>query len=190
MLRFMRLILTCALALVVLYWLFASSEPPESIAAHVHGPHDGMVASFQDGTETGHLELKLHDDKGDLELWLGRDAAFSTPFDLPIDATVEVEFTDKDGRKVTLRARNQAQNEDESGKPNARDGKTNYFVFPTQPNEDAAWLTAEKFSSLVVVRFTRDGREFVSQKMEFVIVLVPLFWWYTPPVLLRDELLL
>ena len=38
-----------------------------------HGPHDGVTTGFADGM--GHLELKLHDDKGDLELWLYRDDA-------------------------------------------------------------------------------------------------------------------
>ena len=133
--------------------------------AHTHGSHDGVVASFQGGPATsGHLELKLHDDKGDLELWLGQDDKLKTPFDLPLDATIEVAFTGKDARKVTLRPRNRSQNEDESGQPNIRNGKTNYFIFPSQPGEDASWLKGKEFKSRVVVRFTRDGSVFTTQE--------------------------
>ena len=133
---------------------------------HVEGPHDGIPASFNGGNTTGHLELKLHDDKGDLELWLAQDAGYQKPFDLPLDATVEIEFVDVGGRKVTLRPRNKTKNEDEDGKPNVRDGKTNYFIFPSQDNEDAAWLMGKQFQSIVVVRFARDGQAFASE--EFV----------------------
>ncbi len=131
--------------------------------AHVHGPHDGLVAPFQAGDASGYLELKLHDDKGDLELWLCQDDKLTTPFDLPIDATVEVEFRDEDGRRVTLRPRNRSRNQDEADKPNVRDGKTNYFIFPSEAGEDQSWLMGKEFKSLVIVRFTRDGSEFASQ---------------------------
>ncbi|MFT4512268.1 MAG: hypothetical protein ACI91B_000957, partial [Planctomycetota bacterium] len=73
---------------------------------HIEGPHHGLPATFAGGEQRGHLELKLHDDKGDLELWLSRDAKLSQPFDLPIDSTIEIEFIDFEGKKVTLRARN------------------------------------------------------------------------------------
>src|SRR5690606_14173734 len=116
---------------------------------HVEGPHHGVPATFSGDGSQGHLELKLHDDKGDLELWLAEDAAFQRPFDLPLDATVEVEFIDVDGRKATLRPRNTTTNEDEEGVPNIREGKTNYFVFPGQQGEDASWLQGKEFQSIV-----------------------------------------
>ena len=78
---------------------------------HHDGPHQGVPASFRGGDVTGHLELKLHDDKGDLELWLGEDAEITRPFDLPLDARAEIEFVDVGGRKVTLRPRNRTRNE-------------------------------------------------------------------------------
>lgn len=134
---------------------------------HHDGPHDGILAKFQGGETGGHLELKLHDDKGDLELWLAQDEKITQPFDLPLDAVVEIEFVDVDGRKVTLRARNQDANEDESGTPNVRDGKTNYFIYPSQEGEDASWLKGLEFQSIVIVRFTDANKEFRSE--EFVL---------------------
>lgn len=128
------------------------------------GPHSGEAATFLSGVITGHLELKLHDDKGDLELWLCEDEKFEQPFDLALDAAVEVEFLDVDGRKITLRPRNTGKNEDEAGQPNVRAGKTNYFIFPSRDGEDASWLQGVQFQSNVIVRFTRDGQAFASEK--------------------------
>ena len=163
MLRGMKPILAFTLALLVLVACNKASGSTRHTHAHAHGPHDGMVASFEGGSTSGHLELKLHDDKGDLELWLGQDDRLTTPFDLPLDATLEVDVIDN-GRRIILRPRNRSQNEDESDKPNIRNGKTNYFIFPGQSGEDASWLKGKKFKSLVVVRFTRDGSEFISQE--------------------------
>ena len=134
---------------------------------HRDGPHHGIPATFTGGDVSGHLELKLHDDKGDLELWLTEDPEFSRPFDLPIDASIELEFIDVEGRKAKLRPRNTDKNEDEDGNPNIRDGKTNYFIFPSQDGEDASWLQGKDFSSIVVARFVRDGQSFESE--EFVL---------------------
>ena len=134
---------------------------------HKEGPHGGNPATFAGGGTSGNLELKLHDDKGDLELWLFQDDVFSKPFDLPLAAGIEIEFIDVNGRKVSVGARNQKKNEDEEGNPNVRDGKTNYFIYPTTDGEDASWLKGKEFQSIVVVRFTRDGTAFVSE--EFVV---------------------
>jgi hypothetical protein len=131
---------------------------------HAEGPHQGVTATFKGGDVTGHLELKLHDDKGDLELWLAEDAAFQKPFDLPLDSTVEIEFVDVGNRKVTLRPRNNDENEGEDGKANVRDGKTNYFIYPSQ-GEDSAWLQGKTFQSIVVVRFTRSGQPLASEEL-------------------------
>lgn len=134
---------------------------------HVHGPHDGVPATFSGGAQQGWLELKLHDDKGDLELWLASDPRFTTPFDLPLDAVIELEFVDHAGRKVQLRARDAANNPDEDGKPNVREGKTNYFIHPGATGADASWLMGKTFQSIVVLRFTRDGVACTSE--EFVL---------------------
>jgi len=134
---------------------------------HVEGPHHGIPARFAGDGGGGHLELKLHDDKGDLELWLYQDETSSKPFDLPIGGMVEVEFVDVDGRKISLRPRNIEKNEDEDGNPNIRSGNTNYFIYPSKDGEDASWLKGKAFQSIVVVHFTSDGNEFVSD--EFVL---------------------
>ncbi len=134
---------------------------------HKEGPHHGIPATFAGDEASGHLELKLHDDKGDLELWLFQDAAFSKPFDLPVGGMIEIEFIDVDGRKVTLRPRNTEKNEDEDGNPNIRSGKTNYFIYPSKNGEDASWLKGKAFQSIVIVHFTRNGKESVSE--EFIL---------------------
>lgn len=134
------------------------------VAAHVHGPHIGLVTTFSGGGTRGHLELKLHDDKGDLELWLGHGPKLEKPFDLPLEATVEVEFLELDGRKLTMRPRDKTKNADENGQGNIRDGKTNYFIYPGQPGEDASWLKGKEFKSPVIVRFKHAGVAIESAK--------------------------
>lgn len=134
---------------------------------HFDGPHGGIPAGFSGGEVSGKLELKLHDDKGDLELWLFRDEGLSSPFDLPLASEIEIEFIDVEGRKITLRPRNVEQNEDEDGKPNVRDGKTNYFIYPSRDGEDASWLQGKNFQSIVIVRFAREGQDLRSE--EFVL---------------------
>jgi len=139
---------------------------------HEHGatPHEGVVAAFNgpDGKVAGHLELKLHDDKGDLELWLAKDAKMTEPFDLPIDAVIRVEFVDVGNRAVDLRVRNATKNEDEDGTANVRNGRTNYFIFPGETGADAKWLMGVKFASIVRLTFKADGQDHASE--EFMLV--------------------
>ena len=134
---------------------------------HSDGPHHGLVATFAGGGLNGFLELKLHDDKGDLELWLANDEKISEPFDLPIGSEIQIEFIDVNGKTVTLRARNHDKNEDEAGNPNNRNGETHYFIYPSADGEDASWLQGKQFSSIVVVRWTSDGSAMQSE--EFVL---------------------
>ena len=129
-----------------------------------HGPHDGVVQSFADGL--GHLELKLHDDKGDLELWLTKDEAGKSPYDLPLDARITVTFRDHGGREVALAVRDRERNEDEDGQANLRNGKTNYFIFPGDTGADASWLMGADFVSRVVVSIEADGKTFLTQPFE------------------------
>jgi hypothetical protein len=140
---------------------------------HEHGatPHDGVVAAFKgpDGQVAGHLELKLHDDKGDLELWIAKDAKIAQPMDVALDTVVHVTFIDFEDRTVEMRVRNKGRNEDEEGAPNVRSGRTNYFIFPGDSGQDAAWLTGTKFQSVVRVTLTADGRAYTSEEL----VLVP-----------------
>lgn len=46
---------------------------------------DGILSPLEcvDGKTVGFIELKLHDDAGDLELWLCSDGAMSKPLDFP-----------------------------------------------------------------------------------------------------------
>ena len=139
---------------------------------HEHGatPHEGVLAAFRgpDAKHAGTLELKLHDDKGDLELWLAKDERMTKPFDLPLDATIRGLFVDVKDRTVDLRARNTAKNEDEDGTANVRDGKTNYFIFPGETGADASWLVGATFQSIVRVTFSGDGTSYASE--EFMLV--------------------
>lgn len=130
------------------------------------GPHEGMLAKFKgaDGKVAGYLELKLHDDKGDLELWLARDASMKEPFDLPADANPKVVFEEAKVESVTLAIRNAKQNEDEDGTPNMRGGITNYFIFPGDSGADSAWLTGADFRAWVKVFFSSPGGSFETDR--------------------------
>lgn len=141
---------------------------PLSGHGHVHAesPHHGVMAALEGGA--GHLELKLHDDKGDLELWLTQDAAGEQPLDLPLDTVVRVTLIDKGNRTVELRVRNREQNEDEDGNPQIRAGKTNYFIFPGDTGADASWLEGEGFSSLAVVEVPLGDRTVRSEEFALV----------------------
>jgi len=112
------------------------------------GPQTGRLAPLQNatGTTVAWAELKLHDDKGDLELWLGSDPRLANPFDLPLATVATVAFP-KLNKSVTLKVRNSQTNEDENVKPNIRDGKTNYFIFPGDTGADASWLMGASFST-------------------------------------------
>ena len=124
----------------------------------------GVVARFTgpDGKDAGFVRLKLHDDKGDLEIWIARDAKFAEPFDLPLDSKVTVTFVDKGGKSVELRVRNRDQNEDEEGKATVRGGRTNYFIFPGDSGQDASWLKGVAFLATVKVGFEADGKSQVT----------------------------
>lgn len=136
---------------------------------HPATPHDGVVAKVKDasGRDVGFVELKLHDDKGDLELWFGQDERFETPLDLPVDAVPSVTFVDAGGRSVELRVRDATTNPDEDGKANVRAGRTNYFVFPGDTGADASWLTGREFRSLVSVKVSSGDSQWDSE--EFVL---------------------
>lgn len=135
-----------------------------------HGPHDGVVAAFGPSAgeqgASGWLELKLHDDLGDLELWLSKDEGITQPFDLPVDATLTVLFHDKAAREVILAVRDREKNEDEDGVANLRDGRTNYFIFPGETGEDAKWLRGAAFASRVTVSFAHDGATCATKVFE------------------------
>jgi hypothetical protein len=132
--------------------------------------HDGLstVIYGKGGAVTGFLELKLHGDAGDLEIWMSTDGAMSQPLDIPADTILKASFLAFDGRSVELKVRNHDENEDEDKKPNMRDGKTNYFIFPGETGADASWLQGETFRSMVKVTFTADGQEFETPPFTLV----------------------
>ena len=113
----------------------------------------GICAPIADtsGEVVGWMELKLHDDKGDLELWLTTDSAMTQPMDTSPETKITATFPTLGDRTVRLKVRNSDGNEDEDGKTTMRDGKTNYFIFPGGTGSDASWLKGGAFKSVVKV---------------------------------------
>jgi hypothetical protein len=119
----------------------------------------------------GYLELKLHGDAGDLELWLYDQfvgvSAWSkigkpTPFDVPKETVIRLTFPTHEGKALEMRVRNADKNEDEDGKPNMRGGATNYFIFPGESGADAKWLIGEKWRGMVSVAFEVEGKSYAA----------------------------
>lgn len=133
---------------------------------HAHTPHDGVVAALKDGP--GFVELKLHDDKGDLELWLAKDREITQPLDIPANSNITVSFKDRPGKTATLAVRNDQQNEDEDGKANMRGAMTNYFIFPGNSGQDPSWLMGKDFKSNVTVSFTANGKNYTSEEFTLI----------------------
>lgn len=136
---------------------------------HTHTPHVGiMVPFFAVGTEKqqGFAELKLHDDKGDLELWLTRDSSGILPFDLSLDSVITVAFADLNNKQVSLKVRNSHTNEDEDGKGNIRNNKTQYFIFPGDSGADASFLVGKGFVATVTISFSSNGVSYITKPFE------------------------
>ena len=144
--------------------------------------HDGILtplrtsaAASSSSKGAGFLELKLHDDLGDLELWLsGPGSGGAAPLDIPAETTMRVTFVnwkDDDGNDcaVELKIRNSVENEDEDEVPNMREGRTNYFIFPGETGVDASWLTGLEWRGVVQVSFVSEGVDFTCEPF----VLVP-----------------
>ncbi len=148
----------------------ADEKPSANKADHAHkngkghGPHDGVLTRLGDGL--GFAEVKLHDDKGDLEVWLAKDEKILKVLDLPLDAEIKVVFTDKDDKLAILKVRNTKHNEDEDGTPNIRDGKTNYFIYPGDSGESSEWLQGKTFKSKAILSFSLDGKTVTSAPFE------------------------
>ena len=86
---------------------------------HIHaneGPNSGFLYPVFDqaGNQTGTIEIKLHDDAGDLEVWLKRGGYKGDPWLLPTATASHFPVLD---RNVSLAVRDQDRNEDESGRP-------------------------------------------------------------------------
>ena len=137
---------------------------------HADTPHHGIQSPIlsKSGEVIGYLELKLHDDKGDLEIWLSKNEKMDAPFDLPLNSIIKAKFVDIQNKTVDLKVRNIQKNEDEAGLTNVRNGKTNYFIFPSS-NEDSKWLMGKDFSSVVIVEFDGENNNHFTSK-EFLLV--------------------
>ncbi len=131
---------------------------------HDHAPHMGMMVPFTAGqVQAGFAEIKLHDDKGDLELWISKDAAGEQAMDFPLNTIVTVTFPKLDYKMINLKIRNAEKNEDEDGNGNIRDGKTNYFIFPGDSGADASFLMGKDFVADAIISFDAGGRAFSTK---------------------------
>ena len=127
----------------------------------------GIVAPFRSGeSQVGFVELKLHDDKGDLELWLTNDEAGTKPYDLSLNTAITVSFLNMEQKNVELRVRNSEENEDEQGKSTVRGNKTNYFIFPGETGSDASFLVGKGFVAEVAITFTVEGVTYTTNPFE------------------------
>ncbi|MEM6673163.1 MAG: hypothetical protein AAF726_09975 [Planctomycetota bacterium] len=118
---------------------------------HVHA-NEGEKGGFlfpvfdAEGEQVGTCEIKLHDDAGDIEVWLSRGGYDGEPWRLPVSTSLSLRFADLD-KDVTLSVRDEERNEDESGAVTVVAGATDYFVFPGETGVDAAWLMGKEFAA-------------------------------------------
>ena len=131
---------------------------------HLHegeGPNGGYLHPLNAGDNAmGQIEIKLHDDAGDLEVWLTEGQTGDKPLALPLDTVIQIVFSEMEGKNVELRVRNEEKNEGEDGASNIRGGKTNYFIFPGESGADAAWLMGKDFAAKIAVTFSADGTDY------------------------------
>ncbi len=94
---------------------------------HDHGPNHGILVALADagGKAAGYAEVKLHDDEGDLEVWLYEDDHGRRPLRRPLDTTLRLVAGE---RTVRLAVRDRETNPDEKGTPTIHEGATHYFV--------------------------------------------------------------
>ena len=124
---------------------------------HIHaneGPNSGFLfpAFDGEGKQTGTIEIKLHDDAGDLEVWLKKGGYEGEPWRLPLDTTLTLDFP-AESKTVTIVVRDTERNEDESGESTIFEGATNYFIFPGETGTDASWLMGADFAAKVELSF-------------------------------------
>jgi len=141
----------------------------QAATPHEHTPHFGVVEPLYKGKEkVAFAELKLPDDKGNLELWFTKDKEGMEPFDLPLNSKIKVTFPSLNNKTVTLEIKNNKKNEDKDGKGNIRKDKTNYFVFPGTTGEYSLFLNVKGFSSDAIISFSTKEDEYKTNSFELV----------------------
>ena len=87
--------------------------------SHGHSPgigkNHGILAPYNsaDG-ESGYLEVKLHDDKGDIELWMFTKKDGDTPTDFALETVPSITFKSLDNKVISLAPRDLTDNKDEN----------------------------------------------------------------------------
>ena len=143
----------------------------ESGMPHLHegeGPNGGYLhpLALTTGEVVGQVEIKLHDDAGDIEVWLTRGQTGAEPIDLPLATVIAIAFPEREGRAVELRVRNEETNEDEDGVSTIRESRTNYFIFPGETGTDPSWLTGTDFAAEVRITFDDGPTQYVAGPFE------------------------
>ena len=124
---------------------------------HLHGnegPNSGFLHPVFDGggEQTGTVEVKLHSDAGDVEIWLTKGGREGAPWRLPLDTVLKLEFPTL-GKSIDLAVRNTEKNENEAGESTIVDGATAYFIFPGESGVDPSWLIGEEFAAKAELSF-------------------------------------
>lgn len=133
---------------------FARSDAPGMLTT---GKHEGLVARCSiDPKREVFAELKLHDDKGDLELWLTSDREGLSPYGISLSEEVRVELAENK-RSVTLKVRDTTENKDEDGVSHLKSGRADYFIYPGTSGDSAAWLSGISFIDEARVSFSENG---------------------------------
>lgn len=132
-----------------------------------HPPNHGIMVPMLSGMlPVAYAEVKLHADKGDIEVWFTRDEAGTQPLDLPLDTKMFLTLSKLEPAWADLRVRNTTQNEDETGTPNIRNNQTNYFIYPGDTGADTSHLMGKDFSTPALIEFTVHGASVSSEEFE------------------------
>ena len=118
---------------------------------HIHaneGSNSGFLFPIfgPEKKQVGTAEIKLHDDAGDIEVWLMKGGYGGEPWLIPSISVLSLEFPGLN-QKISLSVRDHNHNQDESGTSTIVNGKTNYFVFPGESGVDPSWLIGADFAA-------------------------------------------